>query len=78
MKWITIYFFLFCVALAVAGCATDGTVQSVEQDVCPALVGPITYNSHNHESDWFAGKKLAPQLAKRNRVGVTLHCPAYR
>ena len=64
-------------SLVLAGCATTGSTQSLKP-VCDALIGPITYNSHNKNSDWHAGKKLVPELAKRNRVGINLHCPAYK
>jgi uncharacterized protein YceK len=63
--------------VALGGCATTGSTTSIAP-VCAALVGPITYNSHDKNSDWHAGKKLAPELAVRNRVGVNLHCPKYR
>lgn len=68
---------ILLLAILLGGCVTTGSTQSLKP-VCDAMIGPITYNSHNKNSDWHAGKKLAPELAKRNRVGVNLRCPAYK
>lgn len=46
--------------------------------ICAALVGPIRFNSYDPKSSVYAGPRLKPQLDLRNRVGVNLHCPAYR
>ena len=69
---------IILLALAVAGCQTDGTTRSVIRDVCPALTHPIKYTSKNRKSDYYAARKLAPQLAEKNAVGVNLRCPNYR
>ena len=63
--------------LALAGCITNGSTQSLKP-VCDAIIGPIQYSSHNKQSARYAGPELAPDLAKRNRVGVNLACPAYK
>jgi hypothetical protein len=63
--------------LLLAACAPPGAVESLKP-VCDALIGPITYNSHNKNSLWHAGPKLAPQIALRNSVGRNLSCPAYK
>ncbi len=63
----------------VAGCVTDGTGRTIKTDpVCKAVIGPIKYNSQDPKSKRFAGSALAPDLAKRNRVGQNLGCQAYR
>lgn len=64
-------------AAVLGGCQTTGSTTSTKP-VCAALIGPITYNSRNPNSEYHAGPKLAPQIARRNRVGVNLHCPKYR
>jgi len=66
------------VALALAGCVTTQGAVTTPTPVCNALVGPIKYSSQNKKSLRYAGPKLAPDLAVRNRVGVNLRCPAYR
>lgn len=63
--------------LLLAGCASSGSLQGLTP-VCDALVGPITYNPSNKNSEYHAGPKLAPELALRNRVGENLNCPAYK
>lgn len=70
-------FIILSSLLLLAGCQTTGQVQSL-LPVCTALGAPIEYNSKNKDSDWHAGPKLAPRLAKQNRVGVNLACKAYR
>lgn len=68
---------LALLAVILGGCAAPGATESLKP-VCAALVGPIHYTSHNPKSLRYAGPALAPDLAKRNRVGVNLHCPAYK
>lgn len=61
------------IAMSVAGCQTASTVTTTKT-VCKALDGPIKYSSRNPKSDRFAGKALAPDLARRNRTGENLKC----
>lgn len=66
---------LILLALALGGCATDGSTQSLAP-VCEALGPVIKYNPRNKDSDYHAGPKLAPQIAYQNRVRVNLSCPS--
>ena len=67
---------LILIGLALTGCQTTGTTTSLKP-VCAALVGPIRYNSKVLKSLYHAGRKLAPQLAIRNRVWLNLACKKY-
>ena len=70
-----------CAALALAGCETDGVKPETLQPICEALIGPIHYSTHPQTEAArrrYAGPDLAPELKKRNDVGVNLRCPAYR
>lgn len=62
--------------LLLAGCATNGTATTSEA-IC-ADRRPILYNSKNPKSDYYAAKKLAPQLAVTNQIGVNLKCKAFQ
>lgn len=68
-----------CLVVLLAGCAhvPDGR-PTTRQPVCDALIGPIKYNSTNPKSRRHAGPDLAPDLKRRNQVGVNLRCPQYR
>lgn len=61
--------------LMLGGCVTTGSTPTA---VCDALIGPIHYNSKVTTSPSHAGPALAPELAKRNRVGINLGCTQYR
>lgn len=64
-------------SLLLVGCVTTGSTPPQYAPVCEALVGPIYYNSKNIKSRRHAGPDLAPELAKRNKVGRNLRCPQY-
>lgn len=65
-------------ALSLAGCATGPRPSVTTAPACEALIGPIRYNSFDAKSRRYAGPDLAPDIAKRNRVGRNLRCPQYR
>lgn len=67
---------LILLLLVLAGCTTGG--GSTPKAVCDALLSPIEYTSQNPKSQRYAAPGLAPDLAKHNRVGINLACPAYR
>lgn len=75
MKWTLC---ILCVVM-LAGCS-HGPKPSLNQikPICTALIGPIKYNSTVPSSKRFAGPALAPDLKRRNQVGQSLRCPAYR
>jgi hypothetical protein len=82
-NWVAALFWpallLTIMGLVLAGCVTTGGPTSTNiSPVCRALIGPIRYNSTNHGSRRFAGDLLSYDLAERNQVGRSLHCPAYR
>lgn len=71
-----IYLLLLVIFLCLlSACTTEGATPVA---VCKALLTPIEYNSTNPKSERFAGRKLAPDLAQHNRVGMNLACPEYR
>ena len=74
-QWATI---LALASIALGGCATvpAGSTQSLKP-VCDALGPPHVYNSKNKDSAYHAGPKVAPRLARDNRVGTNLHCNGY-
>ena len=63
--------------MSLTGCQTLSTVTSTDT-VCTAIGKPITYTSKNDKSDYYAARKLAPQIAVKNRTGINLGCPAYK
>lgn len=67
---------MLSVTLLLAGCATNGTATTSEAQ-CAGRV-PIEYNSKNPKSDYYAARKLAPQLAIANQTGVNLRCEAFK
>lgn len=72
------FFFVLSVALVLASCATtEGLVDSL-QPVCKAIGEPFVYNPNNKNSPYHAGSILVRRLAKQNRVGINLACPAYK
>jgi hypothetical protein len=79
MKYSVILF-----AALLGGCVTTGTQGDVS-NVCEALGanydangnGAIRYNTKNNNKGRFAGKVLALDLATRNRLGISLHCPGF-
>lgn len=64
-----------CVTCLAVGCATDLTGTTSEAQC--AGREPINYTSTKKNSPYYAGPKLAPQLAVANLTGINLKCPAF-
>jgi hypothetical protein len=66
------------------GCVTTSSQGDVS-NVCEALganalpnkAGAIRYNSTNNKHGRIAGQVLGRDLAARNRLGISLHCPGF-
>lgn len=69
---------LFVATILLSGCFEATKRAAGVQPVCTALMAPIRYNSTNPKSRRHAGPDLAPDLNKRNQVGIALRCPSYR
>jgi hypothetical protein len=67
-----------------AGCVTTSSQGDIS-NVCEALAanakptkpGAIRYNTASNKHGRLAGRALAPDLAARNRLGISLHCPGF-
>lgn len=66
---------LLSVTLLLGGCATS-SIGTTSDTLCAGRQ-PIQYNSKNPKSDYYAAKKLAPQIAVANQTGVNLKCKAF-
>lgn len=82
-SYIPTCFAIVLLAALLGGCAHQDDGKAIlramgKSAVCKALVGPIKYNSANKESQRYAAKLLALDLAKRNAIGQELGCPQYR
>jgi hypothetical protein len=67
------------------GCVTTSGTQGDIANVCEALganakpnsPGAIRYNTSSNVHGRLAGRVLALDLASRNRLGISLHCPGF-
>lgn len=60
-----------------AACQTIEAPLSQTAPVCKVLIGPIRYNSTVKTSRRYAGPDLAPDLNRRNQVGLNLKCAQF-
>jgi hypothetical protein len=67
------------------GCVTTSGTQGDISNVCEALganalptaPGAIRYNTTSNKHGRIAGNVLGRDLAARNRLGISLHCPGF-
>ena len=57
-----------------ASCATAPGPSTKISPICEAIGPKFKYNTHNKNSDFHAGPKLAPRLSQQNDVHDGLHC----